>query len=138
MGRLPRLRERVLVRLEPISRDESVNDEPFREPVGQPERQRTPAEFYARVVYGRADQPRAESGGAVEQTDGYIVVHTADLRRDDIDIQRGDKITQLGSKPNARTVELFITRSRPMAISSRANGASLMRFYFEDRERNSG
>ena len=112
----------------------AVMDDDLHEPVGQVRRKLKPIKLVAQIADGKAKDPVASSGGVVEESDGYLLFRTKDLRTAKTTVERGDRIVQIGEKPNDREVDYYITKLKYMGHYPGKKGASLVRAYFEDRE----
>jgi len=112
----------------------AIQDDDLHEPLGQARRESKPIKLYAQIQTSDTDAPVVSEGGVVEKTDGYCLFRTADLRLARFEVERGDRIVQIGEAPNAREVDLYITKIRPMGHYPSASGHTLIRAYFEDRK----
>lgn len=86
----------------------------------------------AQVVFGNVDQKTVpQEIGADEQVKGYLVVRYQDMLNLGVDLERGDKITQLGQLE----VEYFLLHSQgdPAAHFTSIGGFTLTRLFFSDR-----
>jgi hypothetical protein len=112
----------------------AVMDDRLHEPVGQVRRDRKPIKLVAQINDGRTKDPAASSGGVVESSDGYLLFRTKDLRAARVEVERGDRIVQIGDPPNDHEVDYYITKLKYMGHYPDKSGASLVRAYYEDRE----
>lgn len=108
-------------------------DHNLREPIGQVRREQKPVRLVAQIQEGLTDRARAEIGGVSENSDGYILFRTSDLYDKRFDIQRGDRIVQIGEGRNQRNVDYYIVALKYMGHYQSAKGATLVRAYYEDR-----
>lgn len=130
----PRLLHPVPVYIRKIDRDETaVMDHNLHEPVGQVRRPQKPLRLICQHQPNIKDRPAAAPGGAMEESDGYVLFRTQDLRLWKVTVERGDRIVQMGDPPNDYEVDYYITRTKPMGHYPSARGSTLLRCYYEDR-----
>lgn len=125
----------ITVYLRKADKDQTaVMDDGLHEPVGQVRRKRKPIRLVAQVNDGRTNDPIASSGGVVENSDGYLLFRTKDLRVARTSVERGDRIVQIGESPNDHAVDYYIVKLKYLGHYPDKKGASLVRAYYEDRE----
>lgn len=112
----------------------AVMDDNLHEPVGQVRRPKKPVKLMCQHKSMSADELRAAFGGAIEQAGGYCLFLTADLTKARVTIESGDRIIQIGDSPNKLDVDYYINRLQHLGHYHFANGPTLLRAYYEDRE----
>ena len=131
---LPRLLNPVPVFLRQIGRSQTaVLDDDLHEPVGQAHRDQKPVELVAQVKEFDSDNAQAAPGGVLEQSRGYLLFRCADLKAACIELQRGDRIVQIGDGDAAREVDLYFVRFQHRGHYARAGGYTLVKAWFADR-----
>ena len=98
---------------------------------------KTKVTLKAQVVFGDRDQKaRYVQLGKGEEIKGYLLFLTKDLKKKNIDLEFGDKITKMGKTD----VELFISHSTGdlTAQFSDTNDFEVVRMFFHDREAKGG
>jgi hypothetical protein len=130
----PRLIHPVPVTIARLNRAAMVFDEDARE--GLHGARTTPADVVtlpAQVRWATRDDPQPQGGGVREVSRGALVFHRDDLRRAGVELKRGDRITQIGTGPNALAVDLYLLGNEPMAHYPDQGGAPLLKWTFGDR-----
>lgn len=112
----------------------AVYDHNLKEPIGQVRREQKPVKLVAQIQEGLTNRARAELGGVSENSDGYVLFRTSDLRDKRIEIERGDRIVQIGEEPNERETDYYVISLKYMGHYQSAKGATLLRAYYEDRQ----
>lgn len=112
----------------------AVMDDELHEPVGQVRRRLKPIKLTAQINDGKSNDATASSGGVVLESDGYLLFRTEDLRTARTSVEIGDRVVQVGEKPNDHEVDYYITKLKYMGHYPGKKGASLVRAYYEDRE----
>jgi len=134
MAILPRLLHPIPVWLRKADREfTAAYDHNLREPVGQVRREQKPIKLVAQISVGNADDPKASQGGVVEDSDGYLLFLTRDLKRAKVEVDRGDRVIKIGEGDNEREVDYYITKLKWMGHYPHAGGPTMVRAYFEDR-----
>jgi hypothetical protein len=130
----PRLLHPVPILLRQIDRRFTAEyDDNLREPIGQARREKKPVRLVAQMKIGDTDRPQASEGGVLERSDGYALFRTQDLRAADVELDRGDRIVQIGDEPNDREVDYYITKFVWLGHYPSAKGPTLVKAFFEDR-----
>lgn len=123
----------VLLRKAEPSRT-AAQDPVLKEPIGQVRRNRKPIRLLAQISDGKTNDPVATAGGVNEDSDGYLLFRTQDLRREGVTVERGDRVVQIGSDENAKDVDYYITKLKYMGHYPNHKGPSLVRAYYADRQ----
>lgn len=131
---LPNLIHPIVVWLRQIDRARTaVMDDVLKEPIGQARRKLKPIRLVAQMSIGDTDRPRQSEGGVVEESAGYLLFRTSDLRRAKITIDRGDRIVKIGDPPNQRDADLYILKLQWRGHYQDQGGPTLLKAFFEDR-----
>ena len=131
----PRLIHPVPIFIRQIERSLTPQDDDAREPVGQVYRNQKPIKLMGQVRYLDAtDAPAATPGGVIEHSSGYVLFRTLDLRARRIELQRGDRIVQIGEGALADEVDLYITQKPIRGHYPQHQGGTLQKFFFSDRK----
>ena len=140
---VPNLQNPIKVDISRIDRTETIWDNVLRENINIIKR-RPGFSIDAQVVYrkvfvkGSLDAPDMDGqmgeglGGAVLNSDGYILLRVKDLELKSLtmnDIERGDKITKIGQLDT----NYYVVGKRPAAQYSDQGGFTLIAVFFEDR-----
>ncbi len=140
---LPNLLNPVVSTIDRIDRTETQWDSIMRENINII-RRRPSFDIDAQIVYrkvfvkGSLDAPDMDGqmgeglGGAVLNSDGYILLRVKDLELKSLtmnDIERGDKITKIGQLDT----NYYVVGKRPAAQYSDQGGFTLIAVFFEDR-----
>lgn len=106
----------------------TIVDADFREPVQQAARK---SQFIVsgQVSWGQDQALMMTSGGATEDSDGYVLFRYIDLQRIGESVVRGDRITKTGKID----VDVYVVRVQPMGHWPDIGGATIFRAYFKDR-----
>lgn len=130
----PNLLHPIAVWLRQIDRARTaVMDNVLKEPVGQVRREKKPVRLVAQMAIRDTDRPDAQPGNVVEESQGYLLFRTLDLRKARVTIDRGDRIVKIGDEPNQREADLYITRVQWRGHYQDQGGPTLLRAFFEDR-----
>ena len=129
----PRLIHPIKVYIKKADRTQTFYDDDLHEPIGQVKRPQKPFAVWAQIKTVDTDDPQPAPGGVLEETRGYILVRTIDLRRNHLTIERGDQIIQIGEEPNARQVDFYITKFQQRGHYPSARGHTLLKCWFADR-----
>lgn len=124
----PNLIHPVSVVIERRNLVDTIYDEDAREPVRQATRT-AEITINAQILWDYHSDPKSEDAGLDLGESGYILVRMVDLQAASVSLGFGDRITKIGTLG----VELYITRTRPMAHYG-PTGATLLRCYFADRD----
>jgi hypothetical protein len=109
-------------------------DENLREPVGQVRRKQKPIKLRAQLKIKDTDSPSAAEGGVNEMTTGgYLLFLTADLKKAQVEIERGDRIVKLGEGDNGREVDYYITKLYWRGHYPEHGGPTMLKAFFQDR-----
>lgn len=131
----PRLLHPVPIFLRQIDRRRTaIMDDNLHEPVGQVRRELKPVKLSAQMKIFDTDRARAASGGATEDSTGYALFRTSDLNIAKIEIERGDRIVQIGDGKNGREVDYYIVKVLWLGHYQFAQGPTLVKAFFEDRK----
>ncbi len=140
---LPNLLNPVVSTIDRIDRTETQWDSIMRENINII-RRRPSFDIDAQIVYRKVfvkgsldasdlDGPMGVGlGGAIPNSDGYILVRVHDLALKGLtinDIERGDRITKLAQLD----VDYYVVGKRPAAQYSDQGGFTLVAVFFEDR-----
>jgi hypothetical protein len=130
---LPNLLHPVAVEIEQIQRTVAPMDEDYQEPIQQASRgPRLSAP--GQVKWGVDERLRTTLTGAETESEGYILFRRVDLRARGIaELQQNDRIVSIGSGPNARPVDLYITALRFEGHYPDQGGPALVKAFFKDR-----
>lgn len=112
----------------------AVMDDDLHEPVGQVRRKLKPIKLVAQIADGKTKDALPSSGGVILESDGYLLFRTKDLRGARTTVEIGDRVVQIGEKPNDHAVDYYITKLKYLGHYPNHKGASLVRAYYEDRE----
>lgn len=130
----PNLIHPISVIVERLNTAEMVMDPDTREPMhGARSSAADRITVQAQINWGARKRPSFDGGGVEENSDGYILCRTYDLQKLGGLLKRGDRIVQIGTGANAIEVDLYLTRQEPMGHWPDQNGATLVRYHFEDR-----
>lgn len=127
----PNLIHPVEITLERRDLGNTIYDEDTREPVRQLAR-KTEVPINAQMLWEMADSPEPNTGGIDLGERGYFLVKTSDMRAASLTIKQGDRVFVPDPITLGATIEVYVTRTRPMAHYP-GLGATLLRAYFEDR-----
>lgn len=127
----PRLIHPVRVILEQIDKSATAFNENAREPIRAVKRKRL--ELYAQIKWDTMDEPEARRAGMGLNNSGYFLVQLEDTVEKGIDINRGDKVVQIGSMVFE---DLFVTGFQPMGHYQQ--GATLLKVVFKSRAEQRG
>lgn len=131
---LPRLLHKTPVYIRQIDRKFTARyDHNLKEPIGQVRRPSVPIKLIAQVHIGATDNPTASAGGVTEDSRGYCLFRTADLRDADVTLDRGDQIVQMGDPPNDRATDYYITHFDWKGHYAQHGGPTLVKAFFSDR-----
>lgn len=140
---VPNLLNPVRCTVSRIDKNETIYDPVTRENINII-RRRPAFNIDAQVVYRKvftkgsmdtADHEGGQgegAGGAIADSDGYVLLRTVDLAAQSLtinDIIKGDSITKLGQLD----VEYFVMGKRPAAHYTDQGGFTLVAVFFEDR-----
>ena len=128
----PNLLNPVPVTIQQLDRSVMTMDEDAREPI-HGARASTSVTLLAQVSWSMRGNPLFQSAGVEDKADGYILVRSSDLRLKGITLKRGDCVVQIGQGANAATTNLYLTKSQPLGHFSDTAGATITRWYFQDR-----
>ena len=96
---------------------------------------KTEIKLEAQVVFGDRDQKgNFTQMGTDEQVKGYILVRFEDLQSKGVELQRGDKITNMKTKAGDKATELFLLHSSGDLSAHVGGEFALTRITFQDRE----
>lgn len=109
-------------------------DENFAEPVGQMRRKQRPIKLSAQLKIKDTDDPDQAPAGVSERSVGYLLFLTADLKKKQVTIDRGDRVVQLGDGDNGREVDYYITKLQWRGHYPEHGGPTLLKAFFEDRQ----
>jgi hypothetical protein len=131
----PRLLHPVPVWLKKIDRMfTAIMDENFSEPVGQVRKSQSSIKLYAQLKIGATNSFDPSFGGAEEHSVGYMLFRTSDLRGANFELERGDRVVQLGDGDNKREVDYYIVKVEYVGHYSAAKGATMVKAFFSDRQ----
>jgi hypothetical protein len=132
---MPRLIHPIPVEIRKADRKfTAAYDDNFREPVGQVRRKQKPIKLRAQLKIKDTDAATATAGGVQEQSNGYLLFLTADLKRAGVTIEIGDRVVKLGEGDNAREVDYYITKFYWRGHYPAAGGPTLLKAFFMDRQ----
>jgi hypothetical protein len=108
-------------------------DDNLNEPIGQVRRDQKPVRLVAQHQPNVDERAGITSGNVVEESDGYLLFLTKDLRAARVTLQRGDRIVQMGDAPNDWETDLYLVRFKRMGHYPGHGGPTLLRAYYADR-----
>lgn len=130
----PNLLHPIPVYLSRVEKDfTALQDANLHEPIGQVKRPQAPTKLYAQISWGMDKRISQGEGGALLDSDGYLLFRTSDLRDKYITLQIGDRIAQIGEEKAKQNVDLYLIAFKWMGHYPDQQGASLVKAYFEDR-----
>lgn len=131
----PRLLHRTPVFLRQIDRGFTGKyDHNLKEPIGQVRRELKPIKLIAQVHIGATGRPTASHAGVVEDSSGYLLFLTWELRTASVMLKRGDRIVQIGAPPNDRAVDYYLLHSEWEGHYQQHGGPTLVKWFFADRK----
>jgi hypothetical protein len=130
----PNLLHKTPVYIRQIDRSFTVMDDNLREPIGQVRREKKPIKLIAQVKIGDTDDPDASEGGVTERSAGYLLFRTQDLRAAEVELQRGDRVVQIGDPPNDRETDYYLTKFQWRGHYPEHGGPTLLKAFFADRK----
>jgi len=108
-------------------------DNDAREPIGKVARG-VVEDLFAQVSWGKQQVEQME-GGEVKKVDGYLLFRLIDLSKANVEINTGDKITQIGTGLSAqKNLALYIYRLDPCIYIPELGGYRAVKAYFNDRK----
>jgi len=97
-------------------------------------RKQRPVKLTAQIKITDADAPEQGAAGVSEQSTGYLLFLTADLKVAQIEVSRGDRIVQIGEGDNAREVDYYVTKFQWRGHYPQHGGPTLLKAWFMDRQ----
>jgi hypothetical protein len=127
---LPRLRHPTPVKIRKRLGD-TVQNPNTREPRGKP-RYGQPIDLFAQVS-DRQNMVKAEPGGKEVLYDGYLCFLKTDLVDKGIEIERGDKVVEIGSAQSQRLVGLYVQNIQYRGHNPLYGGYTLVKAWLKDK-----
>lgn len=109
-------------------------DDNFKEPVGQVYRKQKPIKLVAQIKIKDTDAPVFASGNISEQSNGYLLFLTEDLKDAGVTLERGDNVVKIGEGDNEREVDYFLTKFHWRGHYPAHGGPTLLKAFFQDRQ----
>ncbi|KKN36508.1 hypothetical protein LCGC14_0772940 [marine sediment metagenome] len=130
----PRLLHPVPVELRKKDVARTIMDDNYSEPVGQVHRKQKPVKLVAQHMIKKEKMAVATEGGVQEESDGYLLFRTSDLRDKKCDVERGDRIVSMGGSKNQRTTNFYIVKLQFIGHYPEHGGATLLKAFYQDRQ----
>lgn len=135
---IPNLLHPTPITLQQLVRGAAPQDPDYREPVQAPS-YAAPLVVPGQVKWKTSHGLRLERGGTVDDSDGYVLFRTVDLRAAGVTtLHINDRILQFGVDDNAVQRQVYITRLEPLGHYPDAGGATLVKAHFKDRQPSRG
>lgn len=130
----PNLQHPILITWEPFMRGAAEQDDGYRELVQGPTY--GPAvSCQGQVLWGQSQGFDLTRIGTQDDSDGYVVFRTIDLRSINVTLHINDKITTFGQGPNTVQREVYIIKLQPFAhYPGTMFGATMVKAFFKDRQ----
>lgn len=129
---LPRLIHPVPITIEQIDRSTTVYDDDFREEVQRVERG-APVTVSGQVSWEIDKRFRSSLGGAIEDSEGYVLFRFVDLTTAGVTLKREDRFTSLGNY----ACDVFVTALQPIGHYQDQGGPAMIRAFFKSQQEDS-
>ncbi len=129
---IPNLQHPIPIDIVQVVRGTAPQDPDYREPV-QVVKYAPAVTCQGQVKWGEAIGLDVTRIGTQDDSDGYVVFRTVDLRMVGITLHINDRITAFGAGADRLERMVFIVKLEPMA-HSRGGGATMLKAHFKDRQ----
>lgn len=130
----PNLQHPVLITWVPFIRGAAEEDSGYRELVQGPT-YGSAISCQGQVLWGTSQGFNLTRIGTQDDSDGYVVFRTIDLRMIGATLHINDKITTFGQGPNQLQREVYIIRLEPFGhYPATMFGATFIKAFFKDRQ----
>lgn len=130
----PRLLHPVPVELRKKDVARTIMDDNYSEAVGQVRRKQKPIQLVAQHMIKKEKMAAATEGGVQEESEGYLLFRTSDLRDKETDVVRGDRIVSMGAAKNKRETNFYIIKLQFIGHYPEHAGATMVKAFYMDRQ----
>lgn len=128
---LPRLLHPVPITIQQIDRSTTIYDDDFREEVQRVERS-SDVQVPGQVSWEIDKRFRSALGGAIEDSEGYVLFRFRDLTAASVTLKREDRLTSLGNY----ACDVYVTALQPIGHYPDQGGPAMIRAFFKSQQEN--
>lgn len=129
----PRLLHPILCKIEQIDHDNTLLEDAYLKSSIGPVGRATAVSVYGQVEEAGAKKASMMEGGIALQYDGYVLFRWEDLEAQSINLQAGDRISEIGEGTRLRAVDLYIVSVQNGGHYQTYTGATLIKAFYQDR-----
>jgi hypothetical protein len=107
-------------------------DDALGEPIGQVFRPQKAVRLRAQIETSADARAEQSNGGIQLRYSGYLLFLTEDLRAARFKLEIGDRIVQVGEKPNDRATDWYVVSTEFLGHYQDQGGSTLVKAFYED------